>query len=258
MMKRTIATIAALVAAVGLVSCSSDRFDKIPQNTGFFQHLQKNPYKEVPVDAYWASEKYTEKEWDQRVDGENAQGVCLRLTPVTLDYLVNRPADAKEMAEIQSLRQYLDDALQKELRKVSDDPKNNFHLVQKNGPGVLTVEVAILSVKTAIIGKNAAMKAVGVVTGIVGSVATRALGDSEDKGHICIAARIKDSSGRVVSESAKYMTGQSSLLGYDTKDFRKYAHQRASIDDWVKMVGKSCIVRSDEKITMPRFKLNPF
>lgn len=258
MMKRTIATIAALVAAVGLVSCSSDHFDKIPQKTGFFQHLQKNPYKEAPVDAFWSSDRISDNEWDQRVTGEDARGVRMRVAPVTLDYLTNRPTDAKEMADIQGLKQYFDQVLMKKLQKLSDDPKNNFHLEQKPGPGVFTMETAILAVKAPVVAKNAAMKVVGAVSGVAGTVADLAFGKDEDKGYICIAARFKDSSGRVVCESAKYMTGQSSILGYDTKDFRKYAHQRASIEDWVDLVAKSCTSKSNEKISMPWFKLNPF
>ena len=258
MLKRTIATIAALVAAVGLVSCQSSHFDKIPQKTGFFQHLQKNPYKQLPVDAYWASNAMTDKEWDQRVTGANAQGIRVRVAPVTLNYLANRPASAKDMQEIVGLKQYFDKALMKELQKVSADPKNHFHLVQQGGPGVYTMETAILSVKPVVVNKNAAMKVLGVVAGTYGTVANYALGKDDDKGSICIGTRFRDPSGRVVCESAKYMTGQSSILGYDLKDFQSYAHQKSSIDDWVKVVGESFISKSDASLSMPWFKLNPF
>ena len=247
----------ALVAALGLVSCSSSHFDKIPQKTGFFKHLQKNPYKQLPLDAYWA-EGMTDAEWDQRVTGANAQGVRLRVLPVTLNYLTARPASTKEMAQIVELKQYFDKALMAELQKVSANPKNHFHLVQEGGPGVYTMETAILSVKPAVVNKNAAMKVIGLAAGTAGSVANYVLGKDDDKGSICIAARCKDSSGRVVSESAKYMTGQSSILGYDLKDFQSYAHQKASIDDWVKVVGESLVSKSDATLRMPWFKLNPF
>ncbi len=257
MMKQTIAIVATLVAAVGLVSCQSTHFDKIPQRTGFFQHLQKNPYKQLPVDAYW-SEGMTDKEWDQRVTGANAQGIRVRVTPVSLNYLSNPPSSTKDMQQIVELKQYFDKALMKELQKVSNDPKNNFHLVQQGGPGVFTMETAILSVKPVVVNKNAAMKVLGAVAGTYGTVANYVLGKDDDKGSICIGTRFRDPSGRVICESAKYMTGQSSILGYDLKDFQSYAHQRSSIDDWVKVVGESFISKSDASLSMPWFKLNPF
>lgn len=257
MWKRTIATVTALVAVLGLVSCSSSHFDKIPQKTGFFTHLEKNPYKQVPLDAYWSA-GMTEAEWDQRVTGANSQGVKVRVLPVSLNYLANRPSDSKEMAKIVELKQYFDRALMKELQKVSDNPKNHFHLVQSGGPGVFTMETAILSVKPAVVNKNAAMKVLGMAAGTAGTVANYVLGKDDDKGFICIATRFRNPSGRVICESAKYMAGQSSILGYDLKDFQSYAHQKSSIDDWVKLVGESFVSKSDATLSLPWFKLNPF
>ena len=258
MLKETIATVMAFAAAVGLVSCQSMHFDKIPQNTGFFQHLQMNPYKDMPVDAYWVSENISGKEWDRRVTGENIQGVRMCVTPVSLNYLVNRPSSTKELEEIMELKHYFDRALLKELRKLSADTGNNFHLVQQGGPGVFTIESAILSVTPTVTDMNTAMEVIGAVAGTAGAVANYAMGKDEDKGSICIGTRFRDPSGRVVCEFAKYMPGQSSILGYDLKDFQSYAHQKSSIDDWVELMGESCISKFDEKISMPWFKINPF
>lgn len=257
MLKRTIATIAALVAAVGLVSCSStNNFNKVPKNTGFFQHLTENKDKDVPVDAYWG-EGMSNQEWDKRVTGADARGVSLRVTPVTLNYMVNRPSTAKEMQELVELKQYFDKKLMNEFQKLSADSRNHFHLVQQGGSGVFTMETAILSAKPVVVSKNAALKVVGMATG-AGFVTDRLFGKDDDKGSICIGTRFRDPSGRVICESAKYMTGQSSILGYDLKDFQSYAHQRSSIDDWVKVVGESFISKSDASLSMPWFKLNPF
>ena len=257
MLKRTIATVAALVAAVGLVSCSStNNFNKVPKNTGFFQHLTENKDRDVPVDAYWG-EGMTNQEWDQRVTGADARGVSLRVAPVTLNYMVNRPSTAKEMQELVELKQYFDKKLMNEFQKLSADSRNHFHLVQQGGPGVFTMETAILSAKPVVVSKNAALKVVGMATG-AGFVTDRILGKDDDKGSICIACRIKNPSGRVVSETAKYMTGQSSILGYDLKDFQSYAHHKACIDDWVKLAADSFVMKSDDKLSLPWFKLNPF
>ena len=247
----------ALVAAVGLVSCSSSHFDQVPKNTGFFQHLEENKDKNIPMDAYWATGMSNE-EWDQRVTGADARGVSVCIAPVTLNYMVNRPADSKKMAEIVALKQYFDQALMKEFRKVSSNPGNHLHLVQQGGPGVYTMETAILSAKPVVVNKNAAMKVLGVAAGTYGTVANYVLGKDDDKGSICIGTRIKDPSGRVVSESAKYMTGRSSILGYDLKDYQSYAHHRACIDDWVELAAKSFVVTSDAKLSFPWLRINPF
>lgn len=258
MLKRTIATIAALVAAVGLVSCSStSHFNQVPKNTGFFQHLTENKNKDIPLDAYWVT-GMSDKEWDQRVTGEDARGVSVCIAPVTLNYMANRPADSKKMAEIVELKQYFDKALMREFQKVSSNPKNHFRLAQQGGAGVYTMETAILSAKPVVVNKNAAMKVLGFAAGTYGTVANYVLGKDDDKGSICIGTRIKDPSGRVVSESAKYMTGKSSILGYDIKDYQSYAHHKACIDDWAKLAAESFVSKSDAKLSFPWLKLNPF
>lgn len=51
-----------------------------------------------------------------------------------------------------------------------------------------------------------------------------------------MAGRLRDESGRIVSEFADYEEDHSSLLGVDTKDFRKYAHHQRTIDEWAREI----------------------
>ena len=51
-----------------------------------------------------------------------------------------------------------------------------------------------------------------------------------------MAGRLRDESYRIVSEFADYEEDHSSLLGVDTKDFKKYVHHQRTIDEWAREI----------------------
>ena len=82
--------------------------------------------------------------------------------------------------------------------------------------------------------------------------------DSIKKGHIAMAGRVRDDRGRVVSEFADYEEDHSSLLGVDTKDFRKYAHHHHTIDEWAREIADVYSTAYGHRTNKHMMTLNPF
>lgn len=96
--------------------------------------------------------------------------------------------------------------------------------------GAYTLELAIISITPTNARAGIFVTALSGIKG--GGLVKRFI----KKGHIAMAGRLRDESGRIVSEFADYEEDHSSLLGVDTKDFRKYAHHQRTIDEWAREI----------------------
>lgn len=80
--------------------------------------------------------------------------------------------------------------------------------------GAYTLELAIISITPTNARAGIFVTALSGIKG--GGLVKRFI----KKGHIAMAGRLRDESGRIVSEFADYEEDHSSLLGVDTKDFK--------------------------------------
>ena len=235
------------------VSCSplSD-FKRIPRN-GFLTHYEKSDHKRMPFDSYW--DVSDNQDWDERVTGKSNKSQAIYVAPVTLQYFENMPADARELAEIQKLKEYFDARLNATLTKL-DAENANFHLVKTPTPDAYKVEIAILSAKH----ENKMDNIASVAAGLIVKGGGLLVGSSEDKGYISMGARYYAPNGKLVAEVGDFEYGQRSLTGMvlvDSKDFRTFAYQRQTIDQWVEEFAKLFTTRHEEKVKKPWFTLNP-
>lgn len=261
MLSKFTSCLVALTLACGLVgvsSCSHADFSKIP-NSSFFKHLEKSPYSSTPMAAYW--DDMDDNEWDDRVHGRNGKSQLVYLKPVTLDYFTPRPKDAALATRIEHLRDYFNQKLTAEFQRLHNDPNNHLTLVTKPGKGVYTLEIAILSVKSTNVAKNALMQAPGFfVTGGT-AAASAVLGSKDDTGYISFGARMFNDRGKLICETGDFEYGMQSVmghLGFDTKDFRPYAYQRQTIDFWVEQIGQLMTTDSKTPVSKPTISFNPF
>lgn len=244
-----------LLSAVTLLlnSCIATDFDRIPR-TDFIKNYEKPEEDRFDFCSFW--DITTNEGWDERVDHSQK----LHLGGVTLQYYQNMPADPKERAKIEELRSYFEQRLRTKFTELAAQD-NSLELVDGPGPGVYTVEYALLCAAPARIAKNAALQVPGyLIKG--GSIAANLIfGNKEDAGYISFASRLKDDKGTVIAEAADFEYGTESLTGkvlVDTKNFRPYAYQRQSIDHWVDEFGKLFTTRHEVKVKRPKFFLNPF
>lgn len=244
---------------VGVSSCSHADFERIPKTSGFFQHLEKSKYESTPMVAYW--DDMDDDDWDDRVLGRNGKSQTIILKPVTLDYFTPRPTDAATATRIENMRDYFDKQLQKEFQRLHNDPGNHLTLVTKPGKGVYTLEIAMLSVKSTNVLKNAAMQAPGFFLKGGSAAASLVLGSKDDTGYICFGARLFDDRGKLICETGDFEYGMQSLIGrigFDTKDYRPYAYQRQTIDFWVDQIGQLMTTDSKTPVSKPKVSFNPF
>ena len=113
-------------------------------------------------------------------------------------------------------------------KEVAENP--HFEMVPPGTKGAYTLELAIISITPTNARAGIFVTALSGIKG--GGLVKRFI----KKGHIAMAGRLRDESGRIVSEFADYEEDHSSLLGVDTKDFKKYAHHQRTIDEWAREI----------------------
>ncbi len=236
-----------------LISCTSQTYENIPRN-GYITHFAPSDHKRMPFDSYW--DISDNKDWDERVRGEHGKSQPIYIKPITLAHFENMPENPHERKAIEELRDYFQQTLNEEMARL-DAEKGSFHLMSAPGANTYTVEIALLSAKPTRIANNLLSKAAGFLLRGGGLLISRA----RDKGSISMGARFYAPNGKLVAEVADFEYGQESLVGMvlvDTKDFRHYAYQRQTIDQWVREFAKIFSTIHEEKIRKPWFTLNPF
>lgn len=244
----------ALLTATVLLSaaCSQNNYYKIPRN-GFITHFARSDHKRMPFDSYW--DISDNKDWDERVRGERHKSQAIYIAPVRLDYFSNMPKDPAARAQIAKLKEYFDARLAKVMREEAARNKN-FHLVLTATANAYRIEIALLSAKHENKTANILSSASGFFLRGAGLLTSR----PEYKGYISMGARYYAPSGKLVAEVGDFEYGQTSLPGMvllDLKDFRTYAYQRQSIDQWVDEFAKLFTTAHEKKIRKPWFSLNP-
>lgn len=236
-----------------LTSCSLSDFSKIPRN-GYISHLQKAGHERMPFDSYW--DISDNADWDDRVSGKKQKTQELYIAPVSLQYFSNMPADPAEQADIQELKEYFDARLQAVLTKL-DAQYPHFRLVNAPTRNAYRIEIAILSAKPENKLSNLLSDLASMVVSGAGLITSR----KADKGYISMGAKYYSPAGKLVAEVADFEYGQTSLTGLvlvDTKDFRTFAYQRQTIDQWVEEFAKLFVSPHEQKVGKPWFTLNPF
>lgn len=249
---RTARCLFALLSALFiLVSCSN--FSRIPR-TGFITHYEKSDHERMPFDSYW--DISDNQDWNERVDGENNKSQAIYIAPVTLDFYDKMPKKPSERAGIEHLREYFDARLKKVMTEL-DEKNNHFHLVDQPTENAYRVEIAILTSKP----ESKMGNVLSYVAGFIIRGGGLLVGRRVYKGYISMGARYYAPNGKLVAEVADFEYGQTSLVGMvlvDFKDFRTYAYQRQTIDQWVDEFAKLFTTGHHEKVRKPWFTLNPF
>ena len=208
-----------LLGCMAVVSCSNN-FKHVPQ-TGFITHQVKNKDSHIPFDAYWNADD--KKIWNDRVNGVNGKKVLMAVVPVDTVHMDVRPDTAEGFDALRSLAEYFQKSVATSMEKeVAENP--HFEMVPPGTKGAYTLELAIISITPTNARAGIFVTALSGIKG--GGLVKRFI----KKGHIAMAGRLRDESGRIVSEFADYEEDHSSLLGVDTKDFKKYAHHQRTID----------------------------
>lgn len=256
----TMLTSLALAIAVSFATgCASSDYSRIPDSS-YLAHLQKNPYPDtVPMDSYW--EEIDSQEWNERVTGVNGKSQKVLLRPVSIDYFSPALTNAEERALVKELGEYLETSLSNELRRLSERDDNTLKFVDKPGPDVYELEVALLTAHAANIGKNAIMQVPGFFVKLGSFITGRIFGEKKDTGYVSIGGKVYDGEGRQIAEIADFQYGMRSLVGrvaVDTKDFRVFAYQRETIDVWSEQIGKLLTYEREGAVKRRRFSLNPF
>lgn len=234
-----------------LTACSPNTFDLIPRN-GFIQHFEESDKERFPFDSYW--DISDNEEWNKRVAGLAGKSQPIHILPVTLKYFSNMPTNPGDREGIENLCEYFNKALFERMKKL-DAEQNTFHLVDKPGKDVYTLQIAILGAKPTKIATNIIKAATTNTLGFLvtggGIVSGQLLNSEEDKGYIAMGAKFFDPKGKLVAEVADLDFGQKSLAGrflLEVRDFRRYAYQRQAIDDWVEIFVKCFTTIHEEKI----------
>ena len=214
-----------LLGCMAVVSCSNN-FKHVPQ-TGFITHQVKNKDSHIPFDAYWNADD--KKIWNDRVNGVDGKKVLMAVVPVDTVHMDVRPDTAEGFDALRSLAEYFQQSVATSMEKeVAENP--HFEMVPPGTKGAYTLELAIISITPTNARAGIFVTALSGIKG--GGLVKRFI----KKGHIAMAGRLRDESGRIVSEFADYEEDHSSLLGVDTKDFKKYAHHQRTIDEWAREI----------------------
>lgn len=219
----------ALLSAVGLPSCSSPNFDNIPRN-GYITHFQKNTGRAPAFASFWQAE-------GTPVTGATSRPVYIK--PVSLEHYQESAGAARNSRSLANLRQYFDTRLRTRLAAL-DAGDSGFHLVSAPGPGVYTVEVAILSSQPTRVKNNLLSTAAGRA---IGSLAGSLMREEEDSGSISMGVRFCDPEGRLLAEAADFEQGDRGetpelLPGVKLADFQLYGYQRRAIDNWTEQIAR--------------------
>ena len=214
-----------LLGCMAVVSCSNN-FKHVPQ-TGFIAHQVKNKDSHIPFDAYWNADD--KKIWNDRVNGVDGKKVMMAVVPVDTEHMDVRPDTAEGFDALRGLAEYFRKSVATRMEKeVAENP--HFEMVPPGTRGAYTLELAIISITPTNARAGIFVTALSGIKG--GGLVKRFI----KKGHIAMAGRLRDESGRIVSEFADYEEDHSSLLGVDTKDFKKYAHHHRTIDEWAREI----------------------
>ena len=207
-----------LLGCMAVVSCSNN-FKHVPQ-TGFIAHQVKNKDSHIPFDAYWNADD--KKIWNDRVNGVDGKKVMMAVVPVDTEHMDVRPDTAEGFDALRGLAEYFRKSVATRMEKeVAENP--HFEMVPPGTRGAYTLELAIISITPTNARAGIFVTALSGIKG--GGLVKRFI----KKGHIAMAGRLRDESGRIVSEFADYEEDHSSLLGVDTKDFKKYAHHQRTM-----------------------------
>lgn len=214
-----------LLGCMAVVSCSNN-FKHVPQ-TGFIAHQIKNKDSHIPFDAYWNADD--KKIWNDKVNGVDGKKVMMAVVPVDTEHMDVRPDTAEGFDALRGLAEYFRKSVATRMEKeVAENP--HFEMVPPGTRGAYTLELAIISITPTNARAGIFVTALSGIKG--GGLVKRFI----KKGHIAMAGRLRDESGRIVSEFADYEEDHSSLLGVDTKDFKKYAHHQRTIDEWAREI----------------------
>lgn len=198
-----------LLGCMAVVSCSNN-FKHVPQ-TGFITHQVKNKDSHIPFDAYWNADD--KKIWNDRVNGVDGKKILMAVVPVDTVHMDVRPDTAEGFDALRSLAEYFQKSVATSMEKeVAENP--HFEMVPPGTRGAYTLELAIISITPTNARAGIFVTALSGIKG--GGLVKRFI----KKGHIAMAGRLRDESGRIVSEFADYEEDHSSLLGVDTKDFK--------------------------------------
>lgn len=235
---------AALMSAVGLLSCSSPNFDNIPRN-GYITHFQKNTSHSPAFASLWQAEG---------APVPQAASCPVYIKPVSLEHYQESAGAPRNSRLLAGLRQYFDTRLRSRLATL-DASDNGFHLVNAPGPGVYTVEVAILSSQPTRVKNNllstAADRAIGRLAGSL-------MREEEDAGSIAMGAQFCDPEGKLLAEVADFEQGNRDespelLSGLKLADFQLYGYQRRAIDSWTEQIS---LLFSSTRQPAPWFRLS--
>lgn len=237
----------ALLCSMASVSCSRN-FKHVPQ-TGFITHQIKNHDSHIPFDAYWNADD--QKIWNDKVNGVNGQKVLMSVVPVDTGHMDVRPDTVEEFDALRSLAEHFQKSVAVSMEKeVAENP--HFEMVPPGTKGAYTLELAIISITPTNARVGIFVTALSAVKG--GGLVKRFI----KKGHIAMAGRLRDEAGRVVSEFADYEEDHSSLLGVDTKDFKKYAHHKSTIEEWAREITDVYSTAYGHRTRKRLISLNPF
>lgn len=236
-----------LLGSMAVVACSNN-FKHVPQ-TGFVTHQVKNKDSHIPFDAYWNAPD--EKIWNDRVNGVDGKKVMMAVVPVDTVHMDVRPDTEKGFDALRRLADYFQKSVTASMEKeVAANP--HFEMVPPGTKGAYTLELAIISITPTNAKAGIFVTALSGIKG--GGLVRRFI----KKGHIAMAGRLRDENGCIVSEFADYEEDHSSLLGVDTKDFRKYAHHQHTIDEWAREITDVYSTTYGHRTWKRMLCLNPF
>ena len=190
-----------LLGCMAVVSCSNN-FKHVPQ-TGFIAHQVKNKDSHIPFDAYWNADD--KKIWNDRVNGVDGKKVMMAVVPVDTEHMDVRPDTAEGFDALRGLAEYFRKSVATRMEKeVAENP--HFEMVPPGTRGAYTLELAIISITPTNARAGIFVTALSGIKG--GGLVKRFI----KKGHIAMAGRLRDESGRIVSEFADYEEDHSSLM----------------------------------------------
>ncbi|MBI4616750.1 MAG: DUF3313 domain-containing protein [Planctomycetes bacterium] len=147
---------------------------------------------------------------------------AIRVAPVHTEYLskqdwwdkVNEAELSNRQADVAKIADYIQ---KKFTDAFANDENHVLKIAQKDGPGVLVLEIAIVE----LVPTKALLNAAGYA----------AMGSAMDQGSIALEARIKDSAtGEVLVKIADREEGKASIV--NVKDLTWYGHAYDRIDEW--------------------------
>lgn len=233
-----------------LASCGKRHFDKIPQ-TAFIKHYQNNDSELKPFLSIWVDPKRLGRDEAAIIRNKSLR---LYIKPVTLKYLVATPHTERHKTRIEELREYFDDMLLTEFQK-REQENPILKLVPRSGPSTYTLEVAITSVRPTPVRTHVLSQGLGFVRKGAGIL----IEQFDPKGSISMEAKFTNPSGRVIAELADYHEDRSAIIGFDIKDFEKFAHHRRNIKIWSRELAESFTSPKDAKVKgAPPVTLLPF